>query len=167
MFGITARGIWENRDRIAIVALLLLTCIHFELNESASNYTSSAVFPGLGIGFIVLLITGIVLCYKIFNAVEVFCRTKGWLMKPLERRYDILLPFGIPAAMLKFENRWHTEGVDSIYGAVDQEWVFRWGDKAFDSAFIFALCAVVLLLRILELIRSLDLSARARPVRDE
>ena len=84
------------------------------------------------------------------------CRTKGWLKQPLKHRYDVLIPVGIVAVAIKAQ--WFGPKIQGMRGEWVDQWVFRWSNGSLDKYFVIALVAVVLLLRILELIRGLEMS---------
>jgi len=80
----------------------------------------------------------------------------GKLTHPLNYRYDILIPVGIVAAAI--EAQWFGPQIKRRNGEWVDQWMFRWGDHTIYMYFIIALVAVVLLLRILELIRGIAMS---------
>jgi len=145
---------WFTKYPVISILLLLAACVHFEENTANSSYS----FYGLANGLAVLIIIGIVLFFRIFNAVERLCLSKGWLWNKLRYRYDILLPIGIAAAA--FHYRSVGPMITGMDGKPAYQWQFDWSDSTLNGYFILALIIVVLLLRVLALIRAIEITHR-------
>lgn len=146
---------WITKYPLLPIALVLAACVRFEYHTDMCN----VVIPGLAGGIVVLAIVAIVVLYRIFNAVERLCRAKSWLKGPVKFRYDILIPIGIAA--VAFKGHWFGPPIEGIEGKT-RRWILQWSDSSLDVYFIVGLIGVVLMLRILELIRAIEMSTPAR-----
>lgn len=141
---------------LGAIALLLLACVKFEYRGDQWSYSA----PGLGAGFLILVIIGIVLLLRIRNAAQEACLARGIDPSNVRSKYDILIPIGIVASLAHFN--WVGPTIEDGGGKFHYLWEFEWSDWQWNLAFIGALVAVVLLIRVLYLLRAIgDTSARA------
>ncbi|QDU80376.1 hypothetical protein Pla110_21050 [Polystyrenella longa] len=132
------------------IALIFLACIKFEYHTETSSFN----VPGLAGGMLVIGILGIVLLFKIFNAVESYCMRRRWLRVKPYYRYDILIPVTILAVALHM--RYVGPEIATKGEQQNLQWIFEWSDKDLSGHFVLSVIGIVLLLRILTLIRSLN-----------
>lgn len=145
---------WFRKYPVVCILLLLAACVHYEENTA----TSSSSFPGMFNGLAVLSVVGIVLVFRIFNAIESLSLAKGWLGSKPTYRYDILIPIGIVAAAFK----WRSAGpmIMGMDGKPAYQWEFTWSDSTLNGYFVLALIAVVFLQRVVVLIRAIESTSR-------
>ncbi len=151
------RHILKKYPVVAII-LLLLACVRFQYNEA----TWSISIPGLAGGVIVLAIIAIVLVYRIFNRVQDVCISKGVLGSRIHCKYDVLIPIAILAAFIK--GYWQGDFITGMYGKDVPQWELAWSDPGWDAAFIGFVIGVVLLLRVLQLLKKVEVHAQQTPI---
>jgi len=133
---------------IAGIALLLLACVRFEYQTSSWAISS----PGLAGGVAVLAIVAIVLLFRIFNAAQDACISRGLLRSRIQCKYDILIPIGTLAALINFRSTgepFHGAGKSGY------RWEFARSDPGWAVPFLAGLIGVVLLVRVLHLVRAI------------
>src|SRR5215469_16100740 len=95
---------------IGAIALLLLACVRFKYQ----SYGFTTGVPGLAGGFIVLAIVAIVMLFRIFNAAQDACISRGLLPSRIRCKYDLLIPIGILAVAI--QARWYGPTVENEMG---------------------------------------------------
>jgi hypothetical protein len=134
---------------IGAIALLLLACVRFEYQTASWSINS----PGLAGGLVVLGIIALVLLFRIFNAAQDACISRGLLHSRIHCKYDVLIPIGILAVFVQV--RYCGERFRDGPGKSGFRWEFVWGDRDWSVPFFVALVGVVLLIRILYLVRAI------------
>jgi len=134
---------------ISAVALLLLACVKYEYQTTDWSIS----IPGLAGGLVVLCIIAMVLLYRIFNAMQDVCISRGLLHTRIRCKYDALIPIGI--ILLFIHARWCGEPFQGGIGKSRYRWEFIWSDPDWAVPFLAALVGVVLLIRILYLFRAI------------
>lgn len=132
------------------IILILIACIHYDYRTPRWEF----YMPGLPGGILVLSIIGVALLFRIFNLLQDVCIARGLITARVQSRYEVLLPVGILAVLIK----WHAFGdlVEGMEGEQVYQWEFHWSDPKLDAPFIAALIAVVLLLRVRALLYAIQ-----------
>ena len=138
-----------SRYPIFAIVLVLLACAEFHYNTA----TSQVAFPGSITGVLVMSIIAVVLFYRLFNAIQDLCVSKGLLASRIRCKYDILIPIGIIATLLGFY--WQGKEITGMKGEQVPQWTFAWGQGEWEVLFIALLIGIVLLVKILLLLKEL------------
>jgi divalent metal cation (Fe/Co/Zn/Cd) transporter len=136
---------------IGSIALLLLACVKFEYHSQPLGWSISS--PGLVGGVAVLAIIVVVLLFRIFNAAQDACISRGLLRSRIDGKYDMLIPVAI--FLVAVQARWFGTPMLLENGKSGYQWELTWSDPNWAVPFIGALVGVVLLTRVLNLFRAI------------
>jgi len=139
------------------ILLIVLACVKFQYH----GRTFDLEYPGLVVGFLVMIVMGVVLLFRAFNALQDLFIARGRLTSRVVCKYDILLPLAIIAVALK--GAWHAGTVTDAAGVEMPRFFFGWSDATWDVPFVAALVGLLFLVRVILLLRALAAHGAGNP----
>lgn len=139
----------SNKYLILSIVLILLACIRFEYRTDRWEFS----IPGLQGGIVIIAIVGLVLVFRILNAVQDVCVARGLIESRVSSQYDLLIPVAFVAVI--FHGRWTGDLIEGMDGETVYQWEFAWSDPRYAMPFLGALLVVVFLLRVQALLKAI------------